>query len=289
MIAVIGMKKKTVFILSTVLALIVFALLVTIVIPKRKYSFPIDTDKLNIVIVGDSIFANGIDDVNIGECLEKELDCEIQNSAIGGSSATNINYGREVDYYINQFCFSNLADIICSGNTYSVTDNPTNVAHTFHDATVKTLYLAATDLNNADYLIINYGINDGFNKIPVSSSDKFDETTFSGTMRAGIDEIVREYPNLKIIVCEVIYTNGVIKTKGKDIPFDGNVDSWCDNYNKELRTICSEFDNVEFFAISDYFDINENTYEEYLADGLHFTGERKKEYAKYLADYIRSR
>ena len=57
---------------------------------------------------------------------------------------------------------------------------------------VKTKFLAGTDLNKTDYLIINYGINDGFNRIPVSSSDKFDETTFSGTIRSGIDEIVRE-------------------------------------------------------------------------------------------------
>ena len=283
------MKKKTVFILSTVLALIVFAVLVTVVIPKRKYSFPIDTGKLNIVIVGDSIFANGIDDVTLAECLTDELGCEMQNCAIGGSTATSLNKGHEPDYYINQFCFSNIADIMCSGKTYTVTDNPAVVSYTLDDAMVKTKFLAGTDLNKTDYLIINYGINDGFNRIPVSSSDKFDETTFSGTIRSGIDEIVREYPNLKIIVCEVIYTNGVIRTKAKNIPFDGNVDNWCKNYNKELQTICSEYENVEFFAISDYFDINENTYEEYLADGLHFTGERKKEYAKYLADYIRSR
>ena len=283
------MKKKVVFILSTVLALIVFTVLVTIVIPKREYSFPIDTDKLNIVIVGDSIFANGIDDVTLAECLEKELDCEMQNCAIGGSTATSLNKGHEPDYYINQFCFSNIADIMCSGKTYTVTDNPNNVAYTLEDAVVKTKYLAATDLEKTDYLIINYGINDGFNRIPVASNDKFDENTFSGTMRNGIDEITREFPNLKIIVCEVIYTNSVIRTKSKDIPFDGNVDNWCNNYNQELKTICSEYENVEFFAISDYFDINENTYEDYLADGLHFSGEKKKEYAKVLADYIRNK
>ena len=282
------MNKKIVFISASVFFLIVFAMLGIFVLPKRKYSFPINEDKLNIVIIGDSIFVNGIEGKDIGEYMAEDPDIDMQNYSIGGSTATDLNRGNEPDYYINGYCFRNLTDIIANGNSYRSNDNPKNVSVILKDAVVKAKYIGATDFSKVDVLIINYGINDGFNRIPASSDNPFDENTYAGTMRYGIDTIAKKYPNLKIILGEVIYTKRYVYDNGKKVAIDGNTDGWKDKYNAELEKIASEYGNVTLFKISDYIDVNESNYEEYLADGLHFKGEAKREYANRLAEYIRN-
>lgn len=281
------MAKKVLFGSGLLVFALCFAYLAFFIIPKTDYSFPIDENKMNIVIVGDSVYANSLGGGNMSEYLEKELGCEVQNCSIGGTSATSLNRGKEPDYYIDKFNFYNVADLMITGNMGSFNDNPANVSSTMNDAHVKMKYLKGTDLSRCDYLIINYGINDGFNRVKVSSENPFDESTYAGALRCGIDSITKKYPNLKIVVCEVTYATANIKENGKEVRFDSNVNNWRAEYNEALKGIANEYENVYFFSVSDFLDVNENNYEEYLADGLHFNEAGKLIYSKEMADFLR--
>ena len=51
-------KKKTVFLISFIVFVLLFAVLAIFVVPRKKYTFPLYENKLNIAIVGDSLFCN---------------------------------------------------------------------------------------------------------------------------------------------------------------------------------------------------------------------------------------
>ena len=62
-------KKKTVSLISFIVFVLLFAVLAVFVIPRKIYSFPLNENKLNIVIVGDSLFCNKSGEKNLAEIL----------------------------------------------------------------------------------------------------------------------------------------------------------------------------------------------------------------------------
>lgn len=278
-------KKKTVFIIAAVAFTVLLTLLAIFVLPKKKYTFPLDTDKLDIVIVGDSLFCNESGEKNLAETLADVTGSEMQNCSIGGTCASNINGGNEIDYYADMLGFYNISNMICTGNNTSISDDVRNLSVTFPDAYTKMLFLNGTDLNKEDVLIVNYGINDAFLRIPAKSEDPYDERTYSGAMRRGLKSISEKYPDLKIVVGEVTYTSLVLFGES-DSYYDEITAQYRDEYNEELKKIASEFDNVYYFDFSSRLLINQDNYSDYLIDGIHFNDEGKKVYADCLAEYI---
>ena len=278
-------KKKTVFIIAAVAFTVLLTLLAIFVLPKKKYTFPLDTGKLDIVIVGDSLFCNESGEKNLAETLADVTGSEMQNCSIGGTCASNINGGNEIDYYADMLGFYNISNMICTGNNTSISDDVRNLSVTFPDAYTKMLFLNGTDLNKEDVLIVNYGINDAFLRIPAKSEDPYDERTYSGAMRRGLKSISEKYPDLKIVVGEVTYTSLVLFGES-DSYYDEITAQYRDEYNEELKKIASEFDNVYYFDFSSRLLINQDNYSNYLIDGIHFNDEGKKVYADCLAEYI---
>jgi hypothetical protein len=86
-------KKKTVFLISFIVFVLLFAVLAIFVVPRKKYTFPLYENKLNIAIVGDSLFCNKNGERNLAEILESKLDCEMLNCSIGGTCASKLNDG----------------------------------------------------------------------------------------------------------------------------------------------------------------------------------------------------
>ncbi|MCR5848679.1 MAG: SGNH/GDSL hydrolase family protein [Lachnospiraceae bacterium] len=279
-------NKKIIFLAATIVFTVIFAVLAVFVVPKRKYSFPLQKDKMHITVVGDSLFSNtGFDYPSLAQHLEKILDCEMQNCSIGGTTASKINKNREVDYYADKLNFYNVSDIVCTGNISSVSDNVRNLAYQFDDGYVKMKYLSATDLSEEDCLIICYGINDAFMRISASSDDPYDEYTYAGAMRRGIEKISRTYPDLKIIVCEITRSSVIIGGENDEY-FDSVTTEYRDEYNTQLRKIADEYGNVYFFETNSLFEDTPEIYEKYYWDGIHFSEEGKQIYANALAEFI---
>ncbi len=278
--------KKKVFIISTIVFVLIFAALALFVLPNKKYTFPLYEEKTNILIVGDSMFCNNIfGSENLAEYLTKKTDCEMQNCSIGGTCASKINKNNELDYYSDKLNFYNISDIICTGNLASASDNVKSLSVAFPDAYYKLKFLAGTDPAKEDILIINYGINDCFMRVKCTSDNPYDEYTYGGAMRQGIKRISEKYPDLTIIIPEITYTT-LIQNGERDEAFDEITAEYREEYNEELKKIASEYNNVYFFPSSDYIEINDENYEEYLFDGIHFNVNGKEAYSSALAEYI---
>lgn len=281
------MKNKIiVFITSTVLLTTVLALLVGFVVPSKKYDFPLEPQKMNITIVGDSLFCNISDyNLSLAEYLADKTGCEMQNCSIGGTTAVKLNNGKEVDYYSDKLNFYNISNMICSGNISTVTDDVKNLSVIFPDSYVKIKFLVGTDMDKEDYLIVCYGINDAFMRIPAKSDDPYDENTYSGAIRRGVERINKKYPDLKIILCEQT-ASSLIQNKEADEYFDSVTADYKKEYNDELKKISEEYNNVYFFEVSDTFSPANPDYEKYFSDGIHLNGEGKDLYSSQLAEFI---
>ena len=278
-------KKKIVFIIAAAAFTVVLALLAIFVLPKKKYTFPLDTNKLDIVIVGDSLFCNGSGEKTLAETLTEVTGCEMQNCSIGGTCASNINNGNEIDFYANMLGFYNISNMMCTGNNASVSDDVRDLSATFPDAYAKLVFLLGTDLSKEDILIVNYGVNDASIRIPAKSEDPYDEYTYAGAMRRGLKSLSEKYPDLKIVVGEVTYSSLVLLGES-DSYFDEVTEEYRTEYNEELKKIASEFDNVYYFDLSSYVVIDKDNFNQYMADGIHLNDEGKKVYAESLAEFI---
>lgn len=279
------MKNKNILFAILVAAfVIVFAVLAIFVIPMRKYSFPFDKSKMNIVIVGDSTFCNDVDGEELGSYLAQRVDAEVYNYSIGGTTAARLNYDGEIDYYMDKFNFYNVSDIMITGNKSTVYDNVRSVIFINENAVTNIERLAATDLSKCQVLVVDYGINDYLSRVPASSSNKNDESTYGGALRKGVTEIRKKYPNLKIVICTVPYVM-VVKDNG-EISMNSGEDGLVDAYNAEIKKIAEESENVYCFNIEEGMNITEANYNEYHVDYVHFNAKAKEIIADSLAEFI---
>ncbi len=280
------MKKNIlIFAVSATAFAAIFA--VSLLIPNRKYEFFGKEDRLDILVMGDSIMDNTLDGNNICALLNNYIEADVKNCAIGGTTACSINKNNEIDYCFDKLNFYNLADVAVTGNLTTVFDDSYLLDNTVSDAIIKTKYLAYTDLGNCDFLIVQYGMNDSTMKIPASSDDKYDQATFGGVMRKGIEQIHERYPDLPIVLNTVTYAHIEYNVRDKHVIYDTKANGLMDAYNAELRSIAEENDNVYLFDVKEYLDINETNYTEYLMDGIHLNFEAKKLFAESLAEYLR--
>lgn len=279
--------KKSILIFSAVTVAFAGIFAASLFLPERKFEFPGNTDLMNIVVMGDSIMENDLDGNNICSLLNNYLEADVINCAVGGSTAVSINKDKELDFYQDKFNFYSLADIAVNGNLTATADSKYMAEHAVPNALTKAKYLAYTDFEKCDFLIIQYGMNDSTTGIAASSNDKYDQATFGGVMRKGIEQIHKQYPDLKIVVNTVTYSHIEYDAGGKDIVIDTKANGIQDAYNAELRSIAEDNDNVYLFDVTKCLDINQNNYTEYLIDGIHLNAEAKKIFAENLADYLR--
>lgn len=277
-------KNKIIFAILVAVFTIILTLIAVFIIPIRKYSFPLDKNRTNVVIVGDSIFCNEMGSDSIGTYLADSMDADIYNYSIGGTTASRLNWDGEVDYYLDKFNFYNMADLMVTGNKTTIYDNVRSVLFVSNQAVVNAEQLAATNLKECDYLIINYGINDYLANIPAYSETKNNEGSFEGAMRKSIGEISKTYPNLRIIVTTIPYIH--LEYTVDNTVFDSNDDERAALYVQAVQNIASEYDNVYCFDTNEYLPMNKSNYDEYHVDGIHYNEKAKEIIAAAMTEYI---
>ena len=112
--------------------------------------------------------------------------------------------------------------------------------------------------------IINYGLNDYFMGLPISSEDPYDVSTFTGAFRTVIRNLRTAYPEARILVNTPNFTSY----------FNNGTDAMSDHghqhvdYVEALIALASEAD-VELVDVYHELDINADNHPAYLLDGCH--------------------
>lgn len=218
-----------------------------------------------IVCFGDSIWGLVTDDTGVGTLVENMTGATVINYAVSGSTATDTTNTDKEDE-TSPFSLIQFVKKLEEGDSKGLLDTKV--------------------LEEAEYLIIAYGLNDYFYGLPIESKKELDEHTYAGALEYAVTYFKEHYPNLEIILigqtyCQ-FYSYGIVENDSDTKDFGGGVGM---DYVKAAGRIAEKYD-VLFINQYENLPINEWNGKKYLEDSVHLTKRGRMEYAKVVSEYI---
>ncbi|MCR5719086.1 MAG: SGNH/GDSL hydrolase family protein [Lachnospiraceae bacterium] len=211
-----------------------------------------------IVVFGDSIWGKEQDETGIASIVAGELDADIVNCAINGSSTAPGD--PEI---------VSLHEILCA------------LCKRGYDKENETLnnLVAANPLEGADYIVVEYGINDYFSGRQALGSN---ESTYKVNLANCVKMLLYTNQDSTIIVTSPTYTqeysNGIISGDSNTVDLGGGVGKdyvrACEEIGQEVKG------SVEFINMYDTLGINRHNGARYLEDAVHLNALGRKKYAQ---------
>ena len=233
---------------------------------------------LQLVFMGDSIFDAHRDGTGIPYLTAVQCDADVYNLAIGGTAAALDDGEPAENENWSSWCLVGMVKALKG-------EVPTSV---FEGTNAKAvLDTPGVDFSETDYFIIEYGVNDFFEGIPLDDSGTaFNLYTYVGALRYAVVNLRELAPDATIILCSPHYCQFF---KNNQYIGDGNVLSNAHgtlfNYKGKCLYVVREQQTEQLDA---YFDLGIDGYtaKEYLEDGIHLTDKGRQVYADALAKKI---
>ena len=131
-----------------------------------------------------------------------------------------------------------------------------------------------------------YGTNDFTAQVPIDNQEDADDTsTYIGAFRYGVEKLLTEYPNLKILGVTPMYRYFTSETKDSDEMTYGG--KYLYEFGEALIDACKEYKTpcLDMYYVS---GVNAITREYYLEDGTHPTQEGRKNIGRVIGGAISS-
>jgi len=280
----------------TVAAIIVFGILFGIFWLKEADSNGRSTP--DIVIMGDSIFANTTDETSIANQMARKLDKRIADFSFGGTCVSYIDKNGRLDNANDAFCMSALTKaIIAKDFRYQQNARVTyNAADYFGD---RVEMLSDTEFLGVDVLIMDYMLNDYQIAVPIENSwDQYSEYTYEGAYREVLKQLRDNYPRLRIILLAPVKTwYGDERVLSSEYDIGGGT---IDKYMEAQKALAEEF-KVEWVSLYEVYDRavaknpkllkDENgnpieMWEAFTYDNIHPNDVAREIIADYLVEYL---
>jgi len=212
-----------------------------------------DFRNTNIIIFGDSIFAYRSDDTSINKIVENFSGADVISYAISGSSAA-----------------------ISNGGTPSFSSEYAKIEESENE--ISKIYSPGEEL----LFIIEFGINDYMQGAPIDdSSAPYNSYTYKGSIRKNIETIKGRWPECKIIIMSPGYI--FVNNNGSD-RMQGDSPTLSD-YREAAKELSAEY-GTYLFDLTAIKSIPQESYNDYLEDGIHY-GELGRLYiGKELIEFI---
>ena len=279
-------KEKIIFIGVAVLSAIL--ILCTALIGTKKF-YPVDVEshKTQILFLGDSNIAYDFGGQDIPELVYDRMGVTTYNAAIGGTSAAKINTMNYFDDRDDMFCLYNLVKVMESGDYNAVADYYGGGTQHEKEAVGKMQMLTDLRLNEIDYIVIAYGLNDYTTGRTIYAEDPYAEHTYTGALRLSIEKLQKMCPNATIILSSITYC---VFTEGGEVVSDGYERTWgggtIEEYRDAMEFVASEYDNVYFVDNLEYMNISKDNFKQYLRDGMHFNDVGRELFVDHLEETI---
>ena len=242
--------------------------LLVVMVSYFKENYVQVSDELSgkkVVCLGDSIWGLVQDDTGIASLLEKMTGATVVNCAIPGTTASKTETESENDVSSLALCQIVRRLQADEGNTISKIES---------------------SLEDAEYLILAYGLNDYFYGNEAISNGTDDLSTYEGALRSAIEYIRKEYPDIRIVLigqtyCQ-LYSYGVVEEDSDTRDFGGGVGM---DYVKAAESLSKEYD---LLFINMYQQIPMDVWSgiRYLEDAIHLNELGRKKYAKVVSEYL---
>lgn len=272
-----GRKGRIIRILAGILGLLCIAAITAGIIGYvgyiKKERLIKERGMVNIVTFGDSIWAISKDETGIAAILEKELqqarvtDCSVMGSRASYKVLAEDAPREELDW--NRI------------SLMGILTEPDGMEYLKERAG-----LTEIPLEDADYIVIAYGLNDYFAAIPRESEETYDPYTYAGALRTAVSWFAEHYPRAKIVLLSQTYCQGYSY---------GKVDSESDykdygggtgpDYVAVVEKVAGEMGCI---FVNNYKDMGINIHNgpKYLSDATHLTAYGREKYAKNIAKYL---
>ncbi len=236
--------------------------------------------KLQIVVMGDSIFDNYRTPSGIAALVGQQLNANVYNMAVAGTTAAlPANCPNSYDKW-NDCDFIGIAHVLTGDIKPELLDG--------HAA--KDVY-GTFDTAKTDYFIIEYGINDFLSSIPRETNmaaQDLDLYSYRGALKNGIMALQGKFPNAQIIIMAPGYTQ--FWNNGKMIGDCNTIDRGYGRLVDYTATAVNIAQQMNVSYINSYEDVDINGYSasDCLEDGIHPTDEGCRRYAKTIVAKIQA-
>ena len=234
--------------------------------------------KADIIFLGDSILASEGSKGYVAERLEEALGLTVVNGCFGGSSAA------WTDKEYNYLSLYSLSKSIVTGNFAQQKSTHIEASSTQYFVS-RVEELAQVDFNQADILLIHYGVNDYHIGREIYGEQQYDPYSFLGAMGYAVDVIKTKYPDLRVVL--VTPTYAWYPEQGGtcgDLDFGGGT---LEEYVNALITFAEEKDLEVIDQYHGLFpDTKKDDWSRYTIDGVHLNDTGNELVAEQLTDYF---
>lgn len=239
-----------------------------------------EEDTLQIVFIGDSIFDAVRDETGIAYEVGSNLDADVYNLAIGGTTA-----GLRSDKSTDKATWNepNLMGICYS----MVGEAPEDLLSGYKAGEI----LKTCDFSKTDYFILDYGTNDFLWYIPLGTDDYQGRYYyyFRSAYNLGIEFLQEHYPNAKIILCTPYYEEFWSSDRTRYIGDAHSVNNGYGtllDYISVVQDVAADY-NLSCLNMYDLMGIDVNNVNDMTVDGIHPSEQARAKYAGLLIDEIK--
>lgn len=232
-----------------------------------------------VVVLGDSQFANFTDQGGLGYLLSQKMHANVYNLAIGGKTATvdPKDTGTDPNAW-TETCGVGMVKAVCgladANHVFSGWDYQLNVFN-------------SCDFSKTDIFVLEFGVNDYLAKRAMSNQDDLGNWyTVFGAFETMVLDIRNTYPNAQIMICTPTYAQFWQAGTGAflgDSNIVNNGYGTLFNYAETISHPAGGHSNTT--TVNEYENANINSYtaKDDLLDGIHLTNAGRIKYANLLA------
>ncbi len=225
---------------------------------------------VQIVCFGDSIWDLERGETGIEQLTEKFLyeKTEIYNCAVMGSKASASQSEERPS-------LTSMIEALTKYRDFNLSDE-------YAASTVMDTF----SIDDIEYIIFSYGLNDYFSAVPIETDDPFDKSSYKGALRYSIHLLQETYPEIEIIIisptyCQV-YSYGKVIADSYDQDYGGGTGL---DYVNAAMEVASEM-NVYYVDTFYSMGITQKNGLKYLSDATHLTEYGRKKYSRILGGSI---
>lgn len=275
-----GIKKKLIYFL---IALILFTGAAAALRLWKHH----EKSVFDIVLLGDSILGQVRDETSIAAQLSRSLGKSVYNGAFGGTDMAKMEADRSMSAKKGMLSMGELAlaigyDDFGVQQTLRIRENGTEY---FSQAVDE---LADIDYSQVEILVIEHGMNDYFDGVPIyNEDDPYDTYSFTGALRTALKTLIKRYPDMRIVLVTPTYSWKLDKEQ--------TCEEWDVGEGKLKDYVLAEQHVAREFGV-ELVDLYHNFYrhEEWddykltTLDGVHPNETGRQMIAGKLAEYLRA-
>ncbi len=274
-----GKSKR--HILEPAIAIVAFiCFFVFIYLPTQKRT---GTETADVVIFGDSIYANECNGRYTADYLRELTDRNIKDFSLGGTTMAFIDIDTTAGYLYDQCNMAAIADAF-EASDFAVQKNAIYNKALTQDFAEKFDEMSKVDIARVNTVVIGQMLNDYHAGVPIGDTVKGDDRyTYEGALRSVIRTFKKLNPDIRIFVTSATYT-WYVQTGDtcENNDFGGG---YLEDYVSAAEKVCLD-EGVTFVDLyHDLYDTNEE-WSVYSADGLHPNNNGMEIIARRIAEAL---